>query len=175
MALGDDWHPTAANYHIKDGALSAKGAFNHPLWLRRALPANVSIEFETWSNSPDGDIKVELFGDGRSFARNKGQYTSTGYVAVLGGWNNTLSILAKGNEHGVELVKRPLPRVSPGKRYRWKIVRNSGSIEWFIDDMTTPFLSLRDVAPLSGKGHQFFAINNWESDSWFDQLTITPL
>lgn len=175
VVLAPHWHPTAGNYHVKDGALSAKGAYNHPLWLMRKLPAAVSIEFDAWSGSPEGDIKVEFFGDGRSFARDKGQYTSTGYVAVLGGWSNTLSILAKGNEHGVELVKRKLPKVALGHRYHWKIVRANQNIAWYVDDMTTPFLTLADPSPLGGDRHSFFAINNWESDSWFDNLNITPL
>ena len=60
------------------------------------------------------------------------------------------------------------------QRYKWRIVRNGKTIDWFVDDMTTPFLSLTDEAPLSGKGHQHFGVNNWESDTWFDNLVITP-
>lgn len=171
--LGDQWHATAESYHIKDGALSAKGAFNHPLWLHRKLPHDVVIELDAWSNTPDGDIKVELFGDGTSFAHNKGQYTSTGYVAVMGGWNNSLSILAKGNEHGSQLVKRSTPKVEKGKKYHWVIKRQGDMITWTIDGQ--PFLELRDRHKLYGEGHYYFGINNWQSDSWFDNLVIRPL
>lgn len=173
--IGGDYRPTADNYEIVNGALSAKGAFNHPLWLRKKLPAEVSIELDAWSNSSDGDIKVELFGDGESHAENKGAYTSSGYVVIMGGWNNSKSLVAKGNEHGKELVERQTPKVEKGKRYHWKIVKKGKDIDWYVDDMETPFLSLEDPNPLSGKGHEYFAINNWQSDSWFDNVTITPL
>ena len=35
---------------------SAKGAKNHPLWLKRKLPRDVRIEFDTWSTDRRGDI-----------------------------------------------------------------------------------------------------------------------
>ncbi|HKE13906.1 MAG TPA: hypothetical protein VKB80_03500 [Kofleriaceae bacterium] len=173
--LGDDWRTTADTYQLVNGALSARGAKNHPMWLRRALPRDAVIELDVWSNSPDGDIKVELYGDGRSYDPDGGAYTSTGYVAVMGGWNNSKSILARGNEHGKHVVARTEPRVQKGARYHWKLVRRGGRIEWFVGDMTSPFLVLTDDAPLEGPGHQYFAIGNWQSDSWFDNLRIAPL
>ena len=172
--LGSDWHATADVYQLVNGALSARGARNRPLWLRRALPRDAVIELDVWSNTPDGDIKVELYGDGRSFDKDGGRYTSTGYVVVMGGWNNSKSILAKGDEHGKALVERASPAVEQGKRYHWKIVRRGGRIEWFVNDMTSPFLVLSDPEPLDGPGHQYFAIANWQSDSWFDDLRIAP-
>lgn len=173
--LGGNYRPTADNYQIVNGALSAKGAFNHPLWLRKKLPGEAVIELDVWSNSADGDIKVELYGDGESHAKDKGAYTSSGYVVVMGGWNNSKSLVAKGNEHGKELAERKTPRVERGKRYHWKIVKQGEKIDWYVDDMQTPFLSLQDPNPLSGGGHDYFAINNWQSDSWFDNVSITPL
>ena len=173
--IGGDYYRTGGSYRIVDGELGVEGGYNHPMWLRKKLPRDVSIQFDTWSNSPAGDIKVELFGDGRSHARNKGQYTSTGYVVVMGGWNNSKSILARGNEHGTNLVERKQPRVVKSKHYHWKIVRQGKKIDWFVDDMTTAFLSYEDKAPLEGPGHQYFGFNNWESDVWFDNLTISPL
>jgi hypothetical protein len=172
--LGDDWRTTADSYEMVNGALSAQGARNRPMWLRRALPADAVIELDVWSNSSDGDIKVELYGDGRSYDPDGGRYTSTGYVAVMGGWNNSKSILARGDEHGKQLVERAAPKVEKGKRYHWKFVRRGGRIEWFVNDMTSPFLTLTDPAPLQGPGHQYFAINNWQSDSWFDNLRVAP-
>ncbi|HTE51227.1 MAG TPA: hypothetical protein VK698_10195 [Kofleriaceae bacterium] len=172
--LGSDWRATSDVYQLVNGALSARGAHNHPLWLRRALPRDAVIELDVWSNTPDGDIKVELYGDGRSFDKDGGRYTSTGYVAVMGGWSNSKSILARGDEHGTALVERRSPKVEPGKRYHWKLVRRGGRIEWFVNDMTSPFLTLGDPSPLDGPGHRYFAVDNWESDSWFDNLRIAP-
>jgi len=173
--LGDDWLPTADTYQLINGALSARGAKNHPLWLRRKLPRDASIELDVWSSTPDGDIKVELYGDGRSFDPDGGAYTSTGYVVVMGGWNNSKSILARREEHGKDLVERVEPRVEPGVRYHWTVVRRGGRVEWFVDAMTAPFLVLTDPTPLEGPGHEYFAIANWQSDSWFDNLRIAPL
>jgi hypothetical protein len=172
--IGDDWTTSATSYQLVNGALSARGARNRPLWLRRKLPRDAVIELDVWSNTPDGDIKVELYGDGRSYDRDGGRYTSTGYVVVMGGWNNSKSIVARGDEHGRDLVERNQPKVEQGKRYHWKIVRRGGRVEWFVNDMTAPFLALTDPAPLEGPGHEYFAIANWESDSWFDNLRIAP-
>lgn len=174
-SIGQSYYKTGGGYKIRDGALATKGSYNHPLWLRKKLPRDVVIELDAWSNTPDGDIKVEVFGDGRSHAENKGQYTSTGYVLIMGGWSNSKSLLARGNEHGQELVERKAPRVEVGKRYHWKIQRQGKRIDWWVDDMSTPFLSYEDARPLEGPGHQYFGFNNWESDSWFDNLSITPL
>jgi hypothetical protein len=96
-------------------------------------------------------------------------------VVVMGGWNNSKSIVARLDEHGKDLVERGAPKIESGKRYHWKIVRRGGRVEWFVNDMTAPFLTLSDDAPLEGPGHGYFAINNWQSDSWFDNLRIAPL
>lgn len=178
-SIGGNYYKTGGGYTIRDGTLSARGgeegSYNHPLWLRKKLPENVMIELEAWSNTPDGDIKVELYGDGTSHARNKGQYTSTGYVFVMGGWNNSKSILARGNEHGKNIQQRTKPKVEVGKRYKWKIVRQDTRVDWYVDDMEKPFLSYQDNKPLEGVGHEYFGFNNWESDSYFDNLVVTPL
>lgn len=179
-SLGENYFATTDNYKSLNGALSAKGAFNHPLWLTKKLPQNVSIEFDTWSNSPDADIKVELFGDGESHAATKEKvaYKATGYVAVFGGWSNSRSILARRDEHGkagVDLEERRSPKVEIGKRYHWKLTRQENTLSWYIDDMETPFLRFEDKTPLAGAGQDYFAFNNWQSDSWFDNLRITPL
>lgn len=179
-SLGSNYYATTQNYQLVNGALSAKGAFNHPLWLTKKLPRDVSIEFDCWSSSPDGDIKVEIFGDGQSHAatKKKVQYKATGYVAVMGGWGNSKSILARQDEHGTPgagLSERSTPKVEVGKRYHWKLTRRGNTLRWFVDDMETPFLSLEDEQPLAGAGHDYFGVNNWESDSWFDNLSIQEL
>ncbi len=173
--IGGNYYKTGGQYRIVDGALGAQGGYNKPLWLRKRLPRDVEITFDAWSQSPDGDIKVEAFGDGRSFDPDRGSYTSTGYVFIMGGWRNSKSMLARRDEHGRELVERPLPKVELGRRYRWKIRRQGDLMTWWVDDMDTPFLQYRDKDPLEGPGHSYFGFNNWESDTWFDNLVITPL
>jgi hypothetical protein len=172
--VGTNYYNTGGGYRISGGALSTRGSHNHPLWLRKKLPRDVRIELTAWSDSPAGDIKVEVFGDGKSYDQDGGRYTATGYVLVFGGWNNSKSLIARRDEHGKELVeKQPHVRVEPGRRYRWTITRTGKVIEWEIDG--APFLRYDDRSPLEGPGHEYFAFNNWESDSWFDDLVITPL
>jgi len=174
--LGGDYNKTGGGYRLHDGALNAKGAHNHPLWLAKKLPpGDLQIDLDAWSTSPDGDIKVEVFGDGRSFDPDGNRYTATGYVLVFGGWKNTKSIITRMDEHGTAMSSRTTPRVVPNQRYHWRIIRRRDTLEWFIDDMTTPFLRYQDPLALGGVGHEYFAFNNWESDTWFDNLLIKRL
>lgn len=175
-SLGPDYNKTGGGYRIVDGALNAKNAHNKPLWLARKLPAgDLQIDLDAWSNSADGDIKIEIFGDGRSFDPDGNRYAATGYVLVFGGWKNTKSMIARMDEHGDEMAARALPKVVPRQRYHWRIIRRRDTIEWFIDDMTTPFLRYQDPQPLGGLGHEYFAFNNWEADTWFDNLLVKRL
>ena len=171
--VGPAWLNTGAQYRVAAGKLNVSGAYNHPLWLRQRLPRDVVIEFDAMSKSPDGDLKVELFGDGESFDPDKGGYISTGYMLIFGGWGNQLSVIARNNEHdeGVKAKRSDLP-VQPGKTYHWKITRKGGHIDWQIDGQ--PFLSWTDPEPLAGPGHEFFGVNNWEADVYFDNLKIAP-
>jgi hypothetical protein len=175
--LGSDWRITdPENYLLTGGQLHVKGAYNHPAWLRRPMPADATIELDVKSLSPEGDIKLEAWGDGKRHAasKKKVQYTASGYVFIFGGWNNSKSIIAKRSEHGADVVERTDTKVEPGKTYHFKIVRKGGRIDWFIDDMSKPFLTLEDKEPLVGPRHAHFAFSNWESDLWFDNLSITP-
>jgi len=172
-ALGKDWlatDPTAAR--LENGVLTVERARNHPVWLRRPIPEDATIEFDTWTDSPEGDIKVEAWGDGRSAHAGPAEaaYDATGYVFVFGGWKNTKSVLARQEEHGPNVAERTTPRVEPGRRYHWLIQRKGGNISWSIDG--TPFLTLNDPAPLRGPSHAYFAFSGWESPVHFDNLRI---
>ncbi len=172
-SLGPDYNQTGTGYRIVDGALNARGAHNRPLWLARRLPpGNLQIDFDAWTTSPDGDIKVELFGDGQSFDPDGNRYLATSYVIVFGAWKNSRSIIARLDEHGKELATRLDRKVEPNRRYHWRLVRTGGLIEWFVDDMTTPFLRYDDPQPLTGPAHDSFGFGNWETDTYFDNLVI---
>jgi Farnesoic acid 0-methyl transferase len=173
--IGGDYYKTGPGYAIQDGALSAHGARNHPLWLRKKLTRDVRIEVDCWSNEPRGDIKVELFGDGKSFDAKGGRYTATGYELIFGGWYNAKSEIARLDEHGKDIAERSDVKVVPKRHYHWKIERVGQTVTWWIDDMAHPFLVWTDPHPLEGTSHEYFAINNWETDTWFDNLVVTPL
>lgn len=174
-SVGENYYETGDGYRVKNGALNAKGAHNHPLWLRAKLPREVRIEFEAWSTEQRGDIKIELFGDGHSYDPDGGAYTATGYELIFGGWYNTKSIIARLDEHGKDVVQRNDPKVVPNQHYKWRVERRANQLTWFIDDMTNPFLQLVDPQPLDGMGHEYLGFNNWETDTWFDNLVISPL
>jgi hypothetical protein len=174
-AVGDAYYVTGEGYAVVNGALSAHGAHNHPLWLRAKLPRNVKIEFDCWSTEPRGDIKVEVFGDGHSYDPDGGRYTAVGYEVIFGGWYNAKSIIARLDEHGKDVAVRTEPKVIPNRHYHWRIERRGRAITWWIDEDPKPFLTYDDPTPLEGKDHEYFAFNNWETDTWFDNLSITPL
>ncbi len=171
-ALGAFTDTSDGSYAVRAGELRVQGAHNHPLWLRTALPRDARIDFTARSESPAVDIKVEAFGDGRSFARTA-SYTATSYVVILGGWNNSRSIIARMNEHGQDRKVRTDPRGEVGRRYSFSVVRVGGRLTWYLDGAR--FLDFDDDAPLSGSGHEHFAFNNWESEVYFDDLTIREL
>ncbi|MEW5739346.1 MAG: hypothetical protein AB1938_10495 [Myxococcota bacterium] len=175
-----------------DGWLLSPGVKNNPLWLEASLPQDVVVEFDVRSMSPEGDIKVEIFGDGRDHA--------TGYVLIHGGWNNSISIIARLDEHAPSLnvlnaeaskrggnlvssgVYRPETRVrveanpyrvEQGRTYHWRIERRGSVLSWSIDGQ--PFMSFDDPFPLAGKGHDRFGFSSWEAQLFFDNLRITPL
>jgi len=173
--IGGDYYKTGPGYSVANGALSARGAHNHPLWLRKKLTHDVRIELDCWSNEERGDLKVELFGDGKSYDPDGGRYTATGYELIFGGWYNSKSEIARLDEHGKDVSARTDKKVVPKQHYHWKIERRGPTVTWWIDDMQTPFLTWTDPRPLENTGHEYFAFNNWETDTWFDNLVVTPL
>ena len=170
--LGPDWNSTGGSYTIRNGQLRVKGARNKPLWLKRTLPRDVRVELDVRSESPGGDIKLELFGDGVSKAETT-SYTATSYVVIFGGWDNTRNVIARMNEHGDDRVVGPPYKVVQGKTYRVKIERRGGMLRAWAGDHELGVMN--DPDPLAGPGHDHFAFNDWEAELWFDNLRITAL
>lgn len=171
--LGPDWRVTAPPgvYRLVDGELVVRGARNHPAWLARELPRDAVIEVDVRSMSNDGDIKVEAWGDGKSFATEL-EYTSSGYVFIHGGWKNRVTALCRLEEHGHDRQQRQDRPVMPGKKYHYMISRKGRSVKWFIDGELA--LQLEDPAPLEGPGHAYFGFDDWETELRFDNLVIRP-
>ncbi|MBK9070996.1 MAG: hypothetical protein IPL79_08350 [Myxococcales bacterium] len=174
-SIGSDYFQSGGGFAVSGGALVARGAQNHPLWLRKKLPRDVRIAFTATAETAAADIKVELFGDGLAFDEDGGAYTSTGYVVIFGGWNNSNSMIAKGDEHGGQLAQRADVKVAPGVPYKFTIERVGATISWFLDAAPEPFLRFVDAAPLAGAGHEYFGFGNWQAPTRFDNLVITPL
>lgn len=181
--LGADWNATSSAWRVMDGRLCVQGARNHPAWLNRRLPVNARIEFDATSGSPDGDIKVEAWGDGRSYASGTSYDDATSYLFILGGWKNRFHVLARQNEHAQNRQEvRLIPgseeprtqQVVEGKSYHFEIERSDGqTVSFTVDD--TPIHEFLDPAPLKGAGHEHFAFNDWDVPVCFDSLVVTPL
>ena len=168
-AVGPNYFTTGMHWRIADGELWAPEAKNNPLWLKMRLPRDVAIEFdarsETATGDRAGDIKFEIFGDGRNHA--------SGYVCVFGGWGNTVSVIARLDEHGGDRKDRKDRKVEPGRTYHMRVERRGSVLRWLVDGEL--FLSYDDPRPLEGKGHDRFAFSSWAADLFFDNLTVEPL
>lgn len=183
--LGDDWRSTSYGaYYVKNGKLCTSRPRNHPAWLKRRLPTNVRVEFDAQPTSANADVKAEIFGDGCAFDQLGGDYTSTGYVAVLGAHNDTEHWLVRLFEHGSDAKKTTLmpsggtsianSKLVTNVTYKVELSRTDGkTLQLVVDGV--PVHSFEDAQPLLGAGHDHFGFNGWEPPVCFDNLVITPL
>lgn len=183
-ALGPNWVQIRTSaWRIENGKLCGQGARNHGIWLTKVLPVNARIEFDAVTTSDDGDLKAEVWGDGKSAATGTSYTNATSYLTIFGGWKNSIHAIARLDEHGKDRREIPVdkasddPRQRPvnkGQTYRFKIERTDGrTVRWFIDN--TEMLSLADAQPLVGEGHDHFGFNEWEVKVCFDNVKVTPL
>lgn len=182
--LGPDWNPSRTTaWRIEDGWLCGQGARNHGVWLNRVLPVNARIEFDARSESNEGDLKAEVWGDGQSGATGVSYTNATSYLAILGGWKNSIHVLARVNEHGKDrrelhvdkesddARKRP---VAKGQSYHFLIERADGkTVRWSVNG--AEMHSFSDPEPLAGRGHDHFGFNDWDAKVCFDNVRVTPL
>lgn len=155
----------------KQGKLCVEQARNNHLFLKARHPEEIIVEVDAWGLEKDGDLKVEVFSDGR--------YAKTGYVLVQGGWHNALSIIDRMDEHRkdrrVKRNKDGTPMVKKDKKYHWKIVvkktgTGSKQVSWYVDGAL--YLTYKDKMGLGGKQHAHFAFGNWIANACYDNLRI---
>jgi len=182
--LGPNWIQIRTSaWRVENGKLCVQNARNHGVWLNRTLPINARIEFDATAGTDDGDLKTEVWGDGQSAATGTSYTNATSYLAILGGWKNTLHVLARMNEHGTDRKEIKVdkesddPRQRPvvkGQTYHFKIERTDGkTVRWSVDGVD--YLSWADPQPLAGQGHDHFGFNEWEARVCFDNVKVTPL
>lgn len=164
-ALGDRWLNRSGRWRIvrsgQDGRLGVEGDRNEGVWLDFALPERVRIEFDARAMSDEGDLKCEVFA---SEARHQ-----AGYVVILGGWNNTVSVIARLDEHGEDRLESPA-RAEKGRTHHWTLVRVSDTLRWYVDGALV--LEYHDEDPLRGRT---FGFNDWNAPVEFDNLKIYQL
>jgi len=95
------------------------------------------------------------------------QVHATGYILILGGWNNSVTVLARLDEHAFGRLETMKKLVTIGKKHHFVIIRTDATIRWYLDGAF--LMSFSDSMPLTGR---FFGFNNWESDVYFDDLRI---
>jgi hypothetical protein len=179
-----DWLITQPGiWHLEGGKLCGEHAKNHGIWLKRTLPVNARIEFDAIAQTPDGDLKAEYWGDGRSFATSLSYTNATSYLTIFGGWHNKFHVLARLNEHGSDRKEittdpnsddvREKP-VNAGQSYHFKVERSDGkTVKWWVDG--NEMLTYPDTAPLAGPGHDHFGFNDWDVKVCFDNVKVVPL
>lgn len=182
-SIGADWATTSENWRIEAGQLCGQSNRNHPVWLKRKIPDNARITFLARARSTQGDLKVEAWGNGKSFAKGVSYDDATSYVFIFGGWKNQRHVLARLNEHDPQRLELRIdptsedPRldpVLPNVDYRFALERrDSRTIVWRVNDLE--LFVFEDKVPLIGQEHDHFGFNNWEAPVCFDDLTITPL
>jgi hypothetical protein len=184
LVPGPDWVATSPGvWHVEGGRLCGERARNHGIWLKRVLPPNARIEFDAVSQSPDGDLKAEYWGDGTSYATALSYTNATSYLTIFGGWHNTFHVLARVNEHATDRKEITIdknsddPREKPvmaGQIYHFKVERTDAkTVRWWVDG--NEMLTYPDTAPLEGAGHDHFGFNDWDVKVCFDNVRITPL
>jgi hypothetical protein len=182
--LGPNWTQVKTSaWRVEGGKLCGQNAHNHGIWLNRTLPLNARIEFDATSFSDEGDLKTEVWGDGASYATGSSYTNATSYLAILGGWKNSIHALARLNEHGTDRKEIHVdkdsddPRQRPvqkGQTYHFKVERTDGkTVRWSVDGID--FLTWNDPSPLAGQGHDHFGFNEWEAKVCFDNVKVTPL
>jgi hypothetical protein len=165
-ALDGRWSGPQEHWTIEDGMLSVSRAQNEALWLDVPLPDQVRVELDAVADDPEGDIKFEIFGDGATH--------ESGYIVIFGGWDNTITCIARLGEHNDDRLDAPVHRpVVVGRTYHLAAVRTDNRLRLFIDGV--PVLTYDDTAPLEGEDHRFFAFNNWHAPVRFDNLRIYDL
>ena len=170
--LGERWRTTGPGWALEGGELVVEGLHNHPVWLTLPLPDDVRIEFDAIAESEEGDVKVELAGDGESSARSA-NYVASGYVVIFGGWNNSLSGVFRKQEHGNAKQVSDRVAVEPGRRYHVTLTRIGPTIRFELDAQEV--VTYEDPRPLHGEGQRHFAFSGWESRVHFDNLEIRAL
>ena len=181
--LGSDWRPTSPVWRIENGRLCGQNAHNHPIWLQAKLPKNARISFTAASDSPDGDLKAEIWGDGRSEATAVSYTNATSYLFILGGWKNHFHVLARIDEHAADRLERRVNPdstdvrdrpVVPGIKYKFTVERTDGrTVRWSVNGLE--MAKLTDPMPLVGPGHEHLGFNDWEVHACFDDLSIVSL
>lgn len=190
----------AGQWRIRDGRLVGAKIHNAALWLQQELPEKVRIDFDARAETDEGDVKCEVFGDGHTHQsgyilifggwRNtvRGIARQDEHGEDRKDDNRCASFDREGRPclpgHTFRCLRpepgggcRPEFRSPCQKRcvekdvdYHWTIIRDDDDVRWYLDGEL--LLVYRDADPVRGR---YFAFNNWEARTSFDNLKIYDL
>lgn len=167
----DNWISDSSNWKTVDGRLftGERPNDNRGIWLANFdLPRNFRVEFDATAvkgrtSEFEGDIKCEFGGHTKEHG--------SGYIVIFGGWKNTVSTIAKHNEHGEgRLATDTKVKVEEGRTYRFQIIRLEKEIKWFLDSKLMLRVTDREI-----ETGPVFGFNNWNSRVYFDNLKVFAL
>ncbi len=168
--LGENWRRGSGEsgkgqWTIANGMVRGEDLKNDPLWLQTPLPEDVRVSFDARALSPEGDLKVEIFGDGENHA--------SGYVLIYGGWSNKLDVIARLDEHGDDRKERVSSSAEQNRTYKMVVEREGQELRWFVDGKL--FMTYDDPSPLRGQKHRYFAFSDWTAPVAFDNVEVREL
>jgi len=158
---GEAWLNRSGRWRIEGGRLRGQNDRNEGLWLNEPLPGRVRVEFDATAESEEGDIKFEIFASE--------QRHQTGYIVIMGGWRNTVSIIARLDEHGDDRLEAGLS-AQKGRSYHFTVVRTDNALRWYVNGKLA--LQFRDEEPLRGS---YFAFSDWTAPVAFDNFKVFQL
>ena len=161
--LGPEWKKEGGTWEVVNGRLHSPRAMNRDLVLTKPLPPQAVIELEMISHSPQVDVKFRAWGDVQS------EMHDGAYHFILGGWNNSKSIIAPLGEHDPRSAAI-MRKMEKDHWYKIKVVRCKGKIDLYVDG--GKFLSYEDKEPLDTSVYKYFSFANWKTDCEFDNLRI---
>jgi hypothetical protein len=127
------------------------------------LGDNVRIDVDMWSTSADVDMKLEVFGNGTH---------QSGYIIILGGWKNTVSVIARLDEHEPTRTENRT-KLRANMRTHVTVERRGTVLTVSLNGVV--WMTRNDARPLRGDRHNRLALSSWESDVCYDNVVVTPL
>jgi hypothetical protein len=197
--LAATYASTGGLWRVQNGELIAPGVKNNPLFLRAAAPRDVAIDVDARLLTPEGDVRLELAGDGveggsgyelvhGAFNNGRSAITRFGIVGTPSVSDRLVAARAKGStatsleelakegrfraDQGLSLeVRVSAPTV--GRTVHHHVERVGPELRWYLDGtLAGQFI---DPFPLEGPRHDRVGLSGWEGTVAFDNLVVTAL
>jgi len=167
-----DWWSLRPDAFGFDGpGIQVRAPHNTTLWFRRPLPAAGLLRLRVVPLTPSVDVKVDLLAP-RMGLGAFGEDDVAGYRLILGGWNNTRSVLVAHPDEGNVVWEQPRARsrFAPGVPIELEIRYDAERLEVRVDG--EPWLGLDRVD--SPGEPRFLGVTGWASTVQVQSVSIQP-